>query len=306
MKTAEQILLLKKYVISYYTISNDKITINGSLYLSSLTSADKDFLKGTTINGSLDLSSLTSADKDFLKGTTINGSLYLNSLTSADKDFLKGTTINGSLDLSSLTSADKDFLKGTTINGYLYLYSLTSADKDFLKGTTINGYLYLSSLTSADEDLIRKNIKKLKKGYNKSKSYCFFDGILSKVTSVSEKKGYTIYSITNGYVVQKKKYTSHGKSIKSAIQDLEFKIIFKKLKKEPIKADTLMTVQHYRLITGACDKGCRDWMMANNIEYKIVDGNTVEAKKIYAKDLLPMLEKSKAYGLEKFKSLIKF
>src|SRR5690606_28517857 len=92
-----QIALLKKYEVTNYTIENDLITINGYLDLRSLTSADKDFLKGTTINGSLDLRSLTSADKDFLKGTTINGYLDLSSLTSADKDFLKGTTINGSL-----------------------------------------------------------------------------------------------------------------------------------------------------------------------------------------------------------------
>ncbi len=72
---SQQIKLLKKYNVTDYTVENDIITINGSLYLSSLTSADKDFLKGTTINGSLYLSSLTSADKDFLKGTTINGTL---------------------------------------------------------------------------------------------------------------------------------------------------------------------------------------------------------------------------------------
>ncbi len=95
MKNLEkQIELLKKCGVNNYTIDGEKITINGSLYLSSLTSANKDFLKGTTINGYLSLSSLTSADKDFLKGTTINGYLSLSSLTSADKDFLKGTTID--------------------------------------------------------------------------------------------------------------------------------------------------------------------------------------------------------------------
>ena len=48
-----QIKLLKKYNIDNYVVDDDKITINGDLYLSSLTSVDKEFLKDTTINGNL-------------------------------------------------------------------------------------------------------------------------------------------------------------------------------------------------------------------------------------------------------------
>ena len=174
-------------------------------------------------------------------------------------------TINGSLDLSSLTTADKDFLKGTTINGYLDLSSLTTADKDFLKGTTINGYLDLSSLTTADKERINANVKKIKTGYNKVRGYCFYDGILSKVLSVSKKKDYTIYRTPFGFVSKKGRFTAHGAIVKSSIQDLEFKIISEKLKKSPIKKDTLFTVQYYRLLTGACDAGVTSWMTNNNI-----------------------------------------
>jgi len=294
--TKKQVELLKKYGISNYAIEKNKITINGSLDLSSLTSADKDFLKGTTINGSLYLSSLTSADKDFLKGTTINGSLYLSSLTSADKDFLKGTTINGYLYLSSLTSADKDFLKGTTINGSLDLSSLTSADKDFLKGTTINGSLDLSSLTSADKDFLKGNVKMLKTGYNKKGGYCFFDNILSKVITVSEKRGYTVFTTPSSFVVKKGRFTAHGKTVKDAIKDLEFKIIAEKIKKTPIKSDTIIDMSYYRTITGACKEGMQLWCANNNM-----------TKKSYrASELLPILEKTRAYGVERFKQLITF
>jgi len=237
---------------------------------------------------------------------TINGSLYLRSLTTADKDFLKGTTINGSLYLSSLTTADKDFLKGTTINGYLYLSSLTTADKDFLKGTTINGSLYLSSLTTADKDFLKVNVKKLKVGYNKVRKNCFFDGILSKVISISEKRGYTIYTTPCNYIAKKGRFTAHGQTVKKAIQDLEFKIISEKSKNEPINENTLITVKYYRLLTGACDSGCRIWLQQNDISFKIIDGETVEEKPIKAKDLFLILEKSNAYGFEKFKSLITF
>ena len=291
----KQIELLKKYEVKNYTIENNKITINGSLYLRSLTTADKDFLKGTTINGSLYFSSLTTADKDFLKGTAINGYLDLRSLTTADKDFLKGATINGSLDLRSLTTADKDFLKGATINGSLDLRSLTTADKDFLKGTTINGYLYFSSLTTADKDFLKVNVKQLKRGYNKKDNYCFFDNILSKILSVTTKKGYTIYTTPFEFVAQKGKYTSHGKTVKRAIQDLEFKVISENLKKEPILKDTIIDINYYHTVTGSCILGIESFKKQHNLKdsYK-------------AQDLFNVLKDKNAYGFEKFKSLITF
>ena len=207
------------------------------------------------------------------------------------------TTINGYLDLSSITSADKDFLKGTTINGYLYLSSITSADKDFLKGTTINGSLDLSSITSADKDFLpRSNVKQLKEGYNEKLGYCFFDGILSKVISVHARKGYNLYKTPFEFIAQKGKYTAHGKTIKKAIEDLEFKFIVEKLKNDPIKEDTVITIQYYRGVTGACESGVKYWMQQNNIT----------KEKYKASELLPLLEKTNAYGLDRFKSLITF
>jgi hypothetical protein len=160
-----------------------------------------------------------------------------------------------------------------TINGSLYLSSLTTIpDKDFLKGTTINGSLDLRSLTTIpDKNLLNNNVKKLNEGYNKEGNYCFFDGILSKVLSISNKREYVIYRTMLGFIAQKGKYTAHGKTVKQSIQDLEFKIISEKLKNDPIKEDTEFTVKYYRLLTGSCDSGCRSWMQNNNIEYKIVD-----------------------------------
>ena len=151
-----------------------------------------------------------------------------------------------------------------------------------------------------------KNVKKLKEGYNKKGNYCYFDGILARVDAVSVKKGYTIYTTPFYVIAQKGKYTAHEKTVKKAIESVEFKIVAEKLKKEPIKPDTLMTVKYYRLLTGACDMGVRDWMSRNNIAFKVVDGNTVEEKAMKAEELLPILEKSNAYGVERFKELVKF
>jgi len=42
------------------------------------------------------------------------------------------------------------------------------------------------------------------------------------------------------------------------------------------------------------------------IQFTVSDGKLIEKSPIKAKDLLPLLEKSNAYGIEKFKSLINF
>ena len=107
-------------------------------------------------------------------------------------------------------------------------------------------------------------------------------------------------------MAEKENFTAHGDTIKKAVEDLQFKIIAERLKNEPIKADTQFTVKYYRTITGACDLGCRHWMENHGLEYNIENGNTVEKNPITAKELLPLLEKSNASGVDKFKKLVDF
>ena len=59
--------------------------------------------------------------------------------------------------------------------------------------------------------------------------------------------------------------------------------------------ETVMTDNYYRLITGACEIGVKRWKENNNIK---VESMTV-------KELLPLLQKTNAYGYEKLKSLVK-
>ena len=106
--------------------------------------------------------------------------------------------------------------------------------------------------------------------------------------------------------IEKLGFYAHGETPKKAIQDLQFKMVAAKLKNEPINKDTLLTVKYYRTLTGACDLGCRQWMQRNNIPFKIEGKDTVEVKPIKAKDLLPILKKTNAYGFSKFQSLITF
>ena len=91
-------------------------------------------------------------------------------------------------------------------------------------------------------------------------------------------------------------FHSHGDTPEKAKEDFRFKVMAEKLKNEPINADTMVSIKHFRLITGACEFGTKSWMEQNKI--------TVQEMK--ASELLPLLEKTNAYGLEKFKRLITF
>ncbi|TQF56326.1 hypothetical protein A9508_00155 [Mycoplasmopsis bovis] len=149
------------------------------------------------------------------------------------------------------------------------------------------------------------------------------DGIIFSKESEKTTKGINVISgfilnnIVNGiinktdcFIAQKDGLNAHGETVKSAINDLQFKIVSEKLKKDPIYMTTMITVNHYRLLTGACDSGCRNWMSNNGIEFIIENKGTpqertVEKEPISVEELLPILERTNAYGVQKFKSLIK-
>ena len=117
---------------------------------------------------------------------------------------------------------------------------------------------------------------------------------------------------TDCFVAEKEGFFAHGSTIKGAIEDLKFKIVCEQLKNNPIEKDTLLTVNYYRMITGACDLGVREFMKQNGLEFEILNPGipgkekTKEINPIKASELLPLLEKNNAYGLEKFRKLITF
>jgi hypothetical protein len=101
---------------------------------------------------------------------------------------------------------------------------------------------------------------------------------------------------TRTFLTEKEGFFSHGETVKKSIEDLNFKIVAERLKNDPIHEDTIITDMYYRTVTGACEQGVKNWREQNNI--------TIE--KITAKELLPLLENSGAYGIEKFKQLVSF
>jgi len=219
-------------------------------------------------------------------------------------------TTSGNIDLSENAKAEFPVL---TTSGYIDLSENAKAEFPVL---TTSGNIYLSEnakaefpvLTTSGNIYLRENAKFITK-VTKRLNYKSVDNTMFVIESEKTSKGIKIlggYILRRIYknkivkevcfVAEKDNFFAHGESVKKSITDLQFKLISVKLKKEPIKKDTIITVNYYRLITGACEMGVKSWMQSNNIkkqEYK-------------ASELLPLLEKTNAYGLSKFKSLITF
>ncbi len=167
-------------------------------------------------------------------------------------------------------------------------------------------YVRQNATLTAPKLEIKNNIAKIN---NKEYKIIYNDNIPFFIEGQKTSKGIKIYSgLTNleiknsnisgtkTFLVEKEGFSSHGKTLKKAINDLQFKVISEKLKSEPINKDTIITDNYYRLITGACELGMKQWREQNNFKNE----------QIKAKDLIPMLEKTNAYGLGKFKELISF
>ena len=147
----------------------------------------------------------------------------------------------------------------------------------------------------------------------KEKRYAKIDGIFCEILSTHEYNKENTYTIYTGrkigksesfHIVGKDGFYAHGTELKKAFEDLQFKIISEKIKKDPIYPDTEFTVMRYRTLTGACDMGCRNWMDKHKVPYTVIDNSSVEKAPIKAKDLLPMIKGE--YGYERFKQLITF
>ena len=230
--------------------------------------------------------------------TNIKGFCERYNITEAQ--FTGKENIGGGLDLRSLTSIPEGF--NPTVGGYLDLRSLTSIPEGF--NPTVGGDLYLRSDLKAKVKVnkpkagVIEDLRRNKLLFWSDGKYVKADGMFTEVLS---KKGNVykvkkLHSVKEFYLVTNGKVHAHGETIEKAKADFRFKLLSERLKKEPIKKDTLISIAHYRLITGACEIGVKSWMQQNNIK----------TENIRAEDLLPILKKTNAYGFEKFKSLITF
>ena len=217
----------------------------------------------------------------------------------------------------SLTSIDLKQVK--SIGDYFLFFneSLTSIDLKQVRSIGHRFLFYNGVLTSID----------LKQVQSIGNYFLYFNEVLTSIETTSGKlrilkadnqtfvvestktkgevtvhRGFILNSIQNNilnkkdcYLAIQGEYSAHGDTLKQAFSDLEAKINFEKLSKEPIKADTLITIDRYHAATGSCKTGIRNWMEVNGVK-----------EGLKASELLPILERKQAYGLEIFKKLITF
>jgi hypothetical protein len=236
--------------------------------------------------------------------------LSLPALTTAGNNCFRYNYKLTTLSLPALTTAGNYCFRYNGTLTTLSLPALTTAGRFCFRYNPVLTTLSLPALTTAGSDcfcynkaLTTLSLKEQKYNIQTVDGYCYIIETLKKRNDITIYSGGNLVNIKDGaikiepyYVAEKDNYTAHGNTIKEAVKDMQFKIIAEKLKEEPINADTIITVEYYRIVTGACQAGCESWLRQNNIsktEYK-------------AAELLPILENSNAYGYETFKKLCNF
>jgi hypothetical protein len=239
--------------------------------------------------------------KTFKKLTEVSGSVYVRQGATFTAPAL---TKSGYVDVQEGATFTAPAL--TEVSGYVDVQEGATFTAPAL--TEVSGYVYVQEGATfmAPALTINNNIAVIDK---KKYDVVRFDGVMFLVENTKTTKGIKIYSgfyqlkisdnkilRSHGFIAQKDNFTAHGETVKKSIDDLNFKLVSEKLKNEPINADTIITINYYRLITGACELGVKDWMQRNNM---------VE-ESYRADELIPILEKTNAYGLERFKKLVNF
>ena len=215
----------------------------------------------------------------------------------------------GFVDLRSLTTLPE----GVEFNnqGYVYLYNLTT----LLEGVKFNnqGYVNLRSLTTLPEGVGFNNqgdvnLRSLTGKHNyrgKLLEFKHIDGYTMIIESTKKSgdftimksryfKGGEISDMPKCWIASRGDYFAHGKTMKQAIEDVNFKYLQATLDVtelvESIKKSKVVTKNDYRLLTGACSMGCDEFMKEHGI-----------------KDSVPLDDCKKlvrnAYGGERFNEL---
>ncbi len=148
------------------------------------------------------------------------------------------------------------------------------------------GYVYLSSLTSLPENTQFNNqgsvyLQSLTEKYQGCEIKTF-DGYSMKILSSKIVSDFNIHrceylgmnKLENKtcFVANKGKFYSHGKTIKEAIEDVNFKYLQENLNVDKlvseIKQCNTFTVNDYILLTGACREGCKNFLKEKKITKK--------------------------------------
>jgi len=255
---------------------------------------EEQFTGKQIVEGYLDLYSLTSIPEGF--NPTVEANLNLSGLTSIPKGF--NPTVGGDLYLRSLTSIPEGF--NPTVGGDLYLNSLTSIPKGF--NPTVGGDVYLPNKLQSKLKYTKLN-RNIPISFQNGK-YIKIDGIFTEVVN---HKGnvWRVKKLTNNpkefYLVTDGagKY-AHGDTLEQAREDLVYKISESadKNKYQKLTLNSTLSfeegVEAYRVITGACSFGVKDFVTTKGVE------------KDKAYSVAEIIELTKgSYGSESFKQFFK-
>ena len=211
-------------------------------------------------------------ENQFYGRERIEGGLYLRNLTSIPEGF--NPTVGGDLDLRSLTSIPEGF--NPTVGGSLWLDNLTSIPEGF--NPTVGGDLWLDNLTSIPEGwsidehqnhhipFISWQDGKYIKADGMFTEVLSRKGNVWKVKHLHQDKEFHLVTDGNG------KY-AHGDSIAEAKEDLIFKVTNRdKSEFENLKPTDKLSFEEaiacYRVITGACSTGVRQFVKDNEIKQR--------------------------------------
>ena len=224
------------------------------------------------------------------KSTVCNGNLIITKENESHYTYL--TEVSGSIYIRQGATFTAPAL---TKSGYIDISEGATFTAPAL--TEVSGYIYIRQGATVNTP------------HTKNLNYKSVDRTLFVIESENTSKGIKIYS---GYVIESIKdnkpikrvcfvsekdgFYAHGETIKQSISDLQFKIVAEKLKNDPINPDTIVSINHYRTVTGACELGVKSW----------IEANSIKVDKMRADELLPLLRKTHAYGLERFEKLITF
>ena len=139
-----------------------------------------------------------------------------------------------------------------------------------LDGNKYNGWLDLRGTQITDTSMVKRDVPQLLRWEYKGREYIKVDGIFSRVISHKGKVWRTQqigskkvqYLVTDG----EGRY-SHGDTLQQAKADLVYKISERNTEKyKDMTLDTRLTfaeaVEFYRVITGACEAGTREFVQS--------------------------------------------
>jgi len=121
------------------------------------------------------------------------------------------------------------------------------------------------------------------------RGFIYADGILKKIKKKRKQGEIEVFECeNNSFVAKKGESFSHGETLKQAIEDLRYKISdrdlsdFESWKNNPdkeIKLDD--AIQAYRVITGACEMGVKDFVSRINVPEKLTPNEVIKLTKGY-------------------------